>query len=70
MSDKIMVMKINIIGLFNAAMSQPTPGDRLIYLATAMPDAPAGVLLDFAEGKTTPIFADNAIVGHEEVKDD
>jgi len=68
---EIMALKTNIRGLFNCAMSHATAGERLIYLATAFRDAPAGVLLDFAEHKRSPIFAGHfpyEIIGAEKIE--
>ena len=66
-----MTLKVNIRGLFNCAMSHATAGERLIYLATAFRDAPAGVLLDFAEHRAAPIFGEEfpfEIIGSKEIE--
>ena len=66
MSD-ILVMTTNTEGLFNWCMRAGTPAEILGFLSESFPEAPAGLLLDFAERKKTPVFKDNAIVGFEEV---
>lgn len=55
---------------FDYCMRAPTVGERLEWLSTALPNAPAGLLREFAEKKVHPIFAGNAIVGHTSAEGD
>lgn len=68
MSD-ILVMSSNTEGCFHWCMRAGTAPEILAFLSEAFPDAPAGLLRDFAERKKTPVFKDNAIVGFEEAQD-
>ena len=63
-------LKIDAEGCFNWCMRADTVGEKLMYLCSAFDVAPAGLLLAFAEGTKTPIFANNAIVGFDKVKED
>tara|TARA_R110000787_G_scaffold277160_1_gene386327 strand:- start:1100 stop:1306 length:207 start_codon:yes stop_codon:yes gene_type:complete len=66
MSD-ILAMTTNTEGLFNWCMRAGTPEEILVFLCDSFREAPAGLLLEFAERKKTPVFKDNAIVGFEAV---
>ena len=66
MSD-VLAVTTNTEGLFNWCMRAGKPEELLGFLCDSFRAAPAGLLLDFAERKKTPIFKDNAIVGFEEV---
>jgi hypothetical protein len=68
MGDETMYMTSDTEGCFRYCMRAGTPKDILVFLCSAFTEAPAGLLLDFAEGKKVPVFKDNKIVGFDEVE--